>query len=276
MPSFDVLGRDLNVFEPHFLEASAGTGKTFAIEHLVTRLLIESEAPLSIEQILVVTFTRAATRELKQRIRLNLTRAKEELCQANPSADYLKAICEKGEKAVKSAIERIDAALICYDAAQIFTLHGFCHSVLKEFAFEAGISFEVSDPDKKEHISLLEQMIKDHLKENVSAPQYSPAQIAGILKKRQSDPRKMISALIDLATSSSEIAALPSFGEHLEIFLKEVRALPEIDAPLFKADLSLLIPHYKQMTGKKSRRRSTCWPLFSLRKNARRASLTIC
>ncbi len=246
---FDVLCRDLNVFEPHFLEASAGTGKTFAIEHLVTRLLIESDAPLLIEQILVVTFTRAATRELKQRIRLNLTRAKEELWHANPSADYLKVICEQGEKAVKSAIERLDAALICFDAAQIFTLHGFCHRILKEFAFEAGISFEVSDPDQKEHISLLEQMIKDHLKENVSAPQYSPAQINAVLKKKQSDPRKMVSGLIELASSSNEIAALPSFGEHLETFLKEVRALPEIDAAGFKADLSLLIPHYKQMTG---------------------------
>lgn len=64
--TFDVLSRDLNVFDHHFLEASAGTGKTFAIEHIVTRLLIEGKPSFSIEQILVVTFTRAAARELKK------------------------------------------------------------------------------------------------------------------------------------------------------------------------------------------------------------------
>src|ERR1700679_3486432 len=101
---FDVLGRELNVFAPHFLEASAGTGKTFAIEHFVVRLLIEKEAPLSLEQILIVTFTRAATRELKLRIRRNLVRAKEELSSANPSIDYLRAVCEKGEAAIQAAI----------------------------------------------------------------------------------------------------------------------------------------------------------------------------
>ncbi len=136
---FDVLSRNLNVFEPHFLEASAGTGKTFAIEHLVTRLLIESGEPFLIEQILVVTFTRAATRELKFRIRRCLTRTKLELECGISSIDYLKAIQEQGEKKVKDAIERLDAALICFDSAQIYTLHGFCHRILKEFAFEAAI-----------------------------------------------------------------------------------------------------------------------------------------
>ncbi|MES2345260.1 MAG: UvrD-helicase domain-containing protein, partial [Chlamydiota bacterium] len=66
---FDVLERSLDVFQTRFLEASAGTGKTFAIEHLYVRLLIESDAPLTVPQILVVTFTKAATRELKMRIR---------------------------------------------------------------------------------------------------------------------------------------------------------------------------------------------------------------
>ena len=245
---FDVLSRDLNVFEPHFLEASAGTGKTFAIEHLVTRLLLEGDSPLTIEQILVVTFTRAATRELKMRIRRNLLSAKEQLQSSTPSSDYLQAICQRGEDAVKMAIDRIDAALICYDLAQIYTLHGFCHRVLKEFAWEAGISMEVSDPDEKEYISHVVQIVKDHLKNDEAMSNYSPAQIKTLLRKYQSDPRKMIASLVNFASSSAEIAPIPSYAEHLDVFLKEIAALPPIDAKNFKTDLLSLLPHYKQMT----------------------------
>lgn len=246
---FDVLSRHLDVFEPHFLEASAGTGKTFAIEHLVVRLLIEGDAPFLIEQILVVTFTRAATRELKFRIRRSLIRAKEELELGSPSADYLKAIDEQGEVAVKAAIDRIDAALICFDSAQIYTLHGFCHRILKEFAFEAGIGLEVSDPDERDYISLLEKLIKVHLKEEICFPNYSPFQIKSVLKKNQSDFRKMISSLTNLVASGREIAPLPSYGELLETFENEIRSLPSIEVSRFESDLSFLIPQYKQMTG---------------------------
>ena len=246
---FDVLSRHLDVFEPHFLEASAGTGKTFAIEHLVVRLLIEGETSFLIEQILVVTFTRAATRELKLRIRRSLVRAKEELEQRCCSADYLKAIEEEGERAVKAAVDRIDAALICFDSAQIYTLHGFCHRILKEFAFEAAASMEVSDPDEKDYVLLLERMIKTHLKEEISFPHYSPFQIKAVLKKHRAKPRKMVSSLANLIASGKEIASLSSYGELLETFVHEIESLPPINVELFKSDLSLLTPQYKLMTG---------------------------
>ncbi len=245
---FDVLSRELDVFGHHFLEASAGTGKTFAIEHLAVRLLIDGDSPFSIEQILVVTFTRAATRELKLRIRRNLSNVKEALLKGESSIDYLNAVLEKGEIATKAAIDRIDAALICFDSAQIYTLHGFCHRVLKEFAFEANVSLEVSDPEKQEHLFLLEQLVRDHLLENVTAPHYSPFQIKSVLKKNKSESRKMVSSLCQLISSGKEIALISSHSELLELFLKEVRKLPQIDREDFKADLSLLLPQYKQMT----------------------------
>lgn len=247
--SFDVLSRELNVFRPHFLEASAGTGKTFAIEHLVTRLLIEGDSPLTIQQILVVTFTRAATRELKARIRRNLFRSKEELISASPSCDYLKAVCQQGEAAIKSAIDKLDAALICYDTAQVYTLHGFCHRLLSEFAFEAHVAVGVSDPDEKEHVFLLEQIVKDHLQEAVALPDYSPAQIHSVLKKYRRDSRRMIVRLVDCVGSGKKIARSDSYAELLTAFNKVVSSLPDIDVASFKADLALLIPHYKKMTG---------------------------
>jgi exodeoxyribonuclease V beta subunit len=246
---FDILSRSLNVFEPHFLEASAGTGKTFAIEHLVVRLLIEGDAPLLIEQVLVVTFTRAATRELRARIRNNLMRVRGDLSRGSSSVDYLLALCEQGEKAVQAAIDRIDAALICYDSAQIFTLHGFCHRLLTEFSIEAGVGFEASDPEESAHFGLLERMIKEHLKEGVSSPQYSPAQMHVLLKKYQSDPRKLVMALVKLASDPHEIAPVPTYAELLEIFLEGVRTLPSVDASLLSADLCFALSHYKGMTG---------------------------
>lgn len=243
---FDVLSRELNVFEPHFLEASAGTGKTFAIEHLVTRLVIEG---LLIEQILVVTFTRAATRELKARIRQNLHRVREDLANGSSTLDYLLAICEKGERAIQAALERIDAALICYDSAQIYTLHGFCHRVLTEFSFEANVHFEVTKPDENTHIPLLEQMAREHLKDHVALPQYSPAQMSIVLKKYRSNPRSLVASLVAHACTPCEITALPSYSELLEAFCAELRALPDIDNGLLLEDFALLRTHYRDMTG---------------------------
>jgi exodeoxyribonuclease V beta subunit len=245
---FDILDRTLNVFTPHFLEASAGTGKTFAIEHLFTRLLIEGETPFIVEQILVVTFTRAAARELKWRIRKNLVRAKEELQSSQPSFDYLAAVCEKGDAAIQLAVEKLDAALICFDAAQIYTLHGFCHRLLNEFALEANVHLELADPDEQTHRGLLEQCVRDYLKTAVSAPNYSPVQVKLLLKRYQHDPKKLISALTELVSSNKEIASFPTHADFLQAFVQAMSLFPVIEAEALKADIELLKSQYKKMT----------------------------
>lgn len=66
MPGFDVHAPDLELLTNHFIEASAGTGKTYTIEQLVKRLVCEKG--LALDEILIVTFTKAATFELKKRI----------------------------------------------------------------------------------------------------------------------------------------------------------------------------------------------------------------
>ena len=68
MKSFDILNAPLT--GSNLIEASAGTGKTYTIAGIYLRLLLESDIPS--DQILVVTFTRAATEELKDRIRRKL------------------------------------------------------------------------------------------------------------------------------------------------------------------------------------------------------------
>lgn len=246
---FDVLSRKLNVFEPHFLEASAGTGKTFAIEHLVARLLIESNPAMSIDQILIVTFTRAACRELKLRIRKNLEKIKQELTSQAPTLDYCSAIVEN-KSSLQEAIDRVNAALICYDSAQIYTLHGFCHRMLKEFPFEAGVGLHMSDTEETQHHALLEQVARDYLKEDVRLPHYSPLQIHNVLKSYRYDPQKMVSALVQLASNSHKIAPILSYEEAYADFLQKVRLLQPVDSEKWIHDMQKLISQYKGMTDK--------------------------
>ena len=96
-----------------------------------------------LEQILVVTFTRAATSDLKMRIRANL-QAAVNFCKAalqgvsrgTSPPDYLQAVFEQGSASIFLACQRLEQALIFFDQAQIFTIHGFCQRMLKEFLFE--------------------------------------------------------------------------------------------------------------------------------------------
>lgn len=141
MKRFDCLSPDCSLFGPHLLEASAGTGKTFTIEHVFVRLIL-SGVPL--EEILVVTFTRSATRELKHRIRANIEKALSCISGATPVEwPYLSSFIGSEE-----AIFSLSQARKGFDGAQIFTIHGFCYRMLKEFAFEAGSLFPISDPDE--------------------------------------------------------------------------------------------------------------------------------
>nr|NGX36759.1 RecBCD enzyme subunit RecB [Candidatus Anoxychlamydiales bacterium] len=143
MQVFDVLKQNSQIFGKKIIEASAGTGKTFAIEHLIVRLLLEKENPLTIDQILVVTFTKAATKELRFRIRGTLQKAllflKKRLKEESIFS-YLIPFIEKEDK-----ISKLQNAIDLFETAQIFTIHSFCFKALKEFAFEADILLDIDE-----------------------------------------------------------------------------------------------------------------------------------
>ncbi len=106
------------------IEASAGTGKTFTVENLVVRLLVGHDVePVTIERILVVTFTEKATGDMKRRIR--------ESIESRIAVETDEAACS-----------RLRTALETFDSARISTIHGFCHRVLREYAFENGRQFD--------------------------------------------------------------------------------------------------------------------------------------
>jgi exodeoxyribonuclease V beta subunit len=124
------------------IEASAGTGKTFNISHIFLRLIIEKGLP--IEKILVVTFTIAATEELKERVRRLLRECEDILLSGQPessaSGRAIDIIIQNNLKS-KGRLELlrlIQTALRNFDEASILTIHGFCKKMLGEMAFETG------------------------------------------------------------------------------------------------------------------------------------------
>ena len=130
------------------IEASAGTGKTFTLATLVTRLIVERR--LRIGQILAVTFTEAATQELRKRIRERLVLAAglvdaPDEADAAPEAQLSRAIIgahlAAGDETPVQLQRRLQQAADEIDLAAIFTIHGFCARVLREHALESGQTF---------------------------------------------------------------------------------------------------------------------------------------
>jgi exodeoxyribonuclease V beta subunit len=117
------------------LEASAGTGKTFTIAALTARYVAEGVA---LEQLLLVTFTRIATGELRDRVRERLVSAERELSRfldgaAVSDGDEIAALLATGdESTVRLRRDRLAAAVSGFDAITIATTHGFCQAVLDE------------------------------------------------------------------------------------------------------------------------------------------------
>lgn len=122
------------------IEASAGTGKTFTIAALVLRLLLERPG-LTIDQILVTTFTELATAELRGRIRDRLRDALLAFQSGKSEDDLLRQVLEK-HRDQRAATARLQDALAHFDEAPIYTIHGFCQRVLAEQAFETGTLFD--------------------------------------------------------------------------------------------------------------------------------------
>ena len=139
--SFDAasatLSRGVNV-----VEASAGTGKTYAIAMLVLRFVAEFGVPL--EELLVVSYTRAATEELRSRIRKRLVEARDILTGAETrNDDKALLLCLNKLPDKRLALKRLELALLDMDRAAVFTIHGFCQRMLQEQALESGQLFDM-------------------------------------------------------------------------------------------------------------------------------------
>jgi exodeoxyribonuclease V beta subunit len=184
------------------VEASAGTGKTYAIATLFLRLLLERD--LAVDEVLVVTFTEAATMELRDRIRRRLrdaVRAFENPAGSEHDPELLRLVARSRRR--DHDTQRLSAALLGMDAAAIHTIHGFCQRVLRDSAFDSGVAFEtelLTDTS-----ALRDEIVHDFWAREVAD---APETYVRALYTAKCTPNSCRS-LVDLAVRHPEIRLLP-------------------------------------------------------------------
>lgn len=169
------------------LEASAGTGKTWTIVSLAVRMVVERELP--IQSVLVLTFTRAATGELKERLRLRLGEAHAVLAGRVPAADEFMGELHRRYAGNVEVIRRLDAALQHYDEAAVTTIHGYCQRVLSEQAFASGADLDLELQD--DQLLVLREVVENFWRECMEKAE---APFAAYLARRWQSPGHLLAA----------------------------------------------------------------------------------
>lgn len=224
------------------IEASAGTGKTFTIAMLYIRLVLghdpsnESARPLTPPEILVVTFTDPATKELRDRIRARLTEAA--ACfQANPNevkplapgkTDLLHALRETYPAQEWAACaRRLQSAAEWMDEAAVSTIHGWCNRMLREHAFDSDSLFaQTLETDQSE---LLAEVVRDYWR-TFMAP--LDLEDAAAIAKWASGPEALGKKLRNLIDVASLLGDASAPAEALRVANEEkARRLEELKAP---------------------------------------------
>ncbi|MGB7480417.1 MAG: UvrD-helicase domain-containing protein, partial [Burkholderiaceae bacterium] len=247
----DVLGCPLQ--GAALIEASAGTGKTWNICALYLRLLLERE--LGVRQILVVTFTNAATAELRERIRARIGDTLGFLRAAGPAAadpfvPALVAAIEQRGIAQERMEQLLDQALQAFDEAAIFTIHGFCQRALAETPFAAGLPFASTlEPDDD---ALLQEAVNDFWRREIGGGTLAP-ELAAYLLERKDTPQTLARLLRrQLAKPTArclwpEPAADDDIGaaaERIGQLFEAARALWQAEADAIRALLNAALPDF--------------------------------
>ncbi|MEC4719862.1 exodeoxyribonuclease V subunit beta [Noviherbaspirillum sp. CPCC 100848] len=160
---------DFPLHGARLIEASAGTGKTWTIAALYVRLVLGHGGergfikPLQPSEILVMTFTRAATRELSDRIRARLVEAAAFFRgeAAGIEDDFLQQLadCYPEQQMCEQAARRLMLAAEAMDESAVFTIDAWCQRMLREHAFDSGCLFD------EELISSERQLRKDAVRD---------------------------------------------------------------------------------------------------------------
>lgn len=232
MLGFDVLNRKQALRSSLFIEASAGTGKTFAMETLFVRMI--AEEGFGVDQILVVTFTKAATHELRSRIRKALEKTLNEMDHDQSNIDWIKALDES--KKIK-AKRYLRLALFSFDEAQIFTIHGFCHHLLQEHSFKAHLNLDIEfERSVKKELNLF---IKDFFRTELKDSLISPFQFEKVMSVCHRDFDTLIAKIIKLISFRLPIVGGFTFQEFHDTLVANIASLKNknVDAEKMKASL---------------------------------------
>ncbi|HEY5853568.1 MAG TPA: UvrD-helicase domain-containing protein [Aldersonia sp.] len=202
------------------LEASAGTGKTYAIVGLATRFLAEGKAKIA--DLLLVTFSRAATQELRERARGRIVEA--EVALADPAAaredddDLIRHLADVPDAEVAQRRRRLREASSDFDAGMIVTTHGFCQRMIDGLGFAGDY-----DPD----LTLVEQV--DDLLAEVVTDLYLARYGAAALQKEPPVDFETAAKVAKSAVYDRQARLVPETGgneaaQHRFAFARDARA----------------------------------------------------
>ncbi len=185
----------------HLIEAGAGTGKTYALTSLFIRLVLEKG--MTAGEILVVTYTVAATKELRGRIRQKIREALDAFSGVKTGDAFVETLVANHDPA--RAVRLLEDALRDFDTASIFTIHGFCQRVLREHAFESGAAFDSELlPDDSE---LRAEVLDDFWR-----TRFYPIDRDFFRYAQKSCAMKQLQELLSRGTSQPQVSIIPETG----------------------------------------------------------------
>ncbi|KND55122.1 Exodeoxyribonuclease V beta chain [Candidatus Paraburkholderia kirkii] len=219
------------------IEASAGTGKTWNICALYVRLLLEKR--LSVEQILVVTFTKAATAELHERIRSRLAGVAHAIENGDALGDpFIERLFETtlADMDADEAAKRLRIALATFDQAAIHTIHAFCQRALQEAPFAAAMpfAFEMEADDS----ALRFELAADFWRERVEPAAARTPSFAAWLVAKGAGPASLDA---QLARRLKKPLAALRFGETSAAEAADMQALFDEACALWNAERDTIV-----------------------------------
>ncbi|MFW6346167.1 MAG: UvrD-helicase domain-containing protein, partial [Halomonas sp.] len=206
------------------IEASAGTGKTFSLAGLYLRLLIEKG--VGVHEILVMTFTRAATQELRERIRARLVEAARLAAEPSrwegtlsPEQALAVDLLRRSGEPLKRLAERLRDAASRMDEATISTIHGFAQQAAAENAFDGGMPFDRGD--QVQDSTLMQEVATDYWRSRVIG---RPQAEANALLQLWASPQALYQSLAP-AQAKPHAQILRPDPAHLQHLIQRARKL---------------------------------------------------
>lgn len=214
------------------IEASAGTGKTFTIAGLYLRLLLghgsaetRHRVPLTVDQILVVTFTEAATAELRDRIRARIHDARIAFARGQSSDPVIQPLLNEFDDH-KQAAEILLQAERQMDEAAVYTIHGFCQRMLTQNAFESGSRFNNEFVTDESHLKA--QVVADYWRRNFYP---LPFTLAGEIRQLWGSPSALLSDISNYLTGAPLSLSVPAMkGSLADLHIENLKKIDELKA----------------------------------------------
>ncbi len=260
----------------HAIEASAGTGKTYSLTQIVARLILEQAIP--IEKILVVTFTVAATAEMRERIQEKLTCLRQMLntdtteCEDSSLRAWLNTLIE--QEGADILTQRLNAALNNMDLAPIFTIDGFCVQLAKTHALSLNLppnATLLEDDD-----ALVERIVDRLWQQSMQTlSQHAPLAYE-MIQTAYPTPDKLKTTLAEIGLYAQFDTQYPDWEKQLQ----KVHTLPVPDKAERQALgaqlLDLVAQHKQSLNGNKVKKairilstlKETGWPDWTETENA--------